>query len=92
MFVFVQLYGSPEKQQSMHDPRLNSALERFSEAKLMLQFLQTGRLSSLSQMAPCGDEEYLGAVLGFAQEMSRYALGRAAEVNQLFYANFRRYH
>jgi len=32
-------------------------------------------------MAPCGDEEYVGAVLGFAQELSRYALGRAAEVS-----------
>lgn len=47
----------------------------------MLQFLRQGRLSTLSEMAPCGDEEYVGAVLGFAQELSRYALGRAAEVS-----------
>lgn len=77
--ILANLFGEAGKTHSVHDMRLNSALERFSEAKLMLQFLRSGRLSTLSEMSPCGDEEYIGAVLGFAQELSRYALGRAAE-------------
>ena len=34
-------------------------------------------------MQPCNDDEYIGAALGFAQELARYALSRGCEVSVL---------
>ena len=46
---------------------------------MMQAFFKTGSLPPPSAFHPCSDEEYLGAVLGFAQELSRYVVGRACE-------------
>ena len=78
---------SDKKGASVRDNRISHAIERFSEAKLLLNFFQKGRLISLSDMSPCTDEEYIGATLGFAQELSRYAMGRASLVCFIAYSS-----
>lgn len=37
-------------------------------------------MASQAELRPCNDDEYIGAVLGFAQELARYVIGRAGEV------------
>lgn len=59
------------------DGSLANAIEKFTEVRLLRDFFSTGRLSSFAQMQPCRDEEYLGACLGFAQELAQYCVGRA---------------
>lgn len=45
---------------ALRDYKLSQAVEKFSEARLLVRFFQTGSLVPLSQMAPCTDEEYVG--------------------------------
>lgn len=59
--------------------RLSLAIEKFTETVLLLHFFSHGTLASHASVQPCNDEEYLGSVLGFAQELSRYVIGRACE-------------
>lgn len=59
--------------------RLTIAIEKFTEALLLLHFFKTGTLAPLSVVSPCNDEEYLSAALGFAQELTRYVVGRACD-------------
>jgi predicted translin family RNA/ssDNA-binding protein len=59
---------------------LGNAIQSFTETRMMQHFFETGALASPSTVgAFCNDEEYIGAALGFAQELSRYAVGRACE-------------
>lgn len=58
---------------------LANAIEKFTEIRMMQHFFQTGKLASPSALQPCNDEEYVGAALGFAQELSRYVVGRASD-------------
>lgn len=58
---------------------LANAIEKFTEIRMMQHFFQTGKLASPSALQPCNDEEYIGAALGFAQELSRYVVGRASD-------------
>jgi len=72
----LQLIGSdPTKREG----QLAQAIEKFTEVCMVQQFFATGRLASPSALQPCNDEEYIGAALGFAQELSRYVVGRASE-------------
>ena len=45
----------------------------------MQHFFENGSLAAPSVLQPCSDEEYLMAALGFAQQLSRYCVGRACE-------------
>ena len=45
-------------------------------------FFTSGLLVAPSELQPCNDEEYIGAALGFAQEIPRYVIGRATEVSR----------
>ena len=72
----LQLIGSDP---SKREGNLAQAIEKLTEICLMQQFFATGKLASPSTLQPCSDEEYIGAVLGFAQELSRYVVGRASE-------------
>jgi len=58
---------------------LSQAIEKFTEVCMVQQFFATGKLASPSTLQPCSDDEYIGAALGFAQELSRYVVGRASE-------------
>ncbi len=63
--------------------RLGSYLEQHCLALILLYFYQNGMLIPFSLCQPCGDEEYIGAVILFAQELSRYALNQACNVIKL---------
>lgn len=58
---------------------LGNAIQSFTETRMMQHFFDTGMLASPSTVSPANDDEYIGAALGFAQELSRYAVGRACE-------------
>ena len=78
-FHFIQvLSGSSDP--SAREGNIGFTLERFSESRLLYHFFTTGRVASKAEVSPCTDEEYVGAVLGFAQELARYAVGRGCEV------------
>lgn len=47
--------------------------------RLLHQFFLTGKLAKQSEFSFCNDEEYVGAVIGFCQELCRYAVNRACE-------------
>lgn len=59
--------------------RLSLAIEKFTETVLLLHFFSRGKLASHEAVQPCNDDEYLGSVLGFAQELGRYVIGRACD-------------
>lgn len=46
---------------------------------MLVEFFSTGKLASPSSISLCNDEEYIGASIGWAQELSRYALQRAID-------------
>lgn len=58
---------------------LSQSIQSFTETRMMQQFFESGTLSPPSTVQPCNDEEYLMASLGFAQQLSRYCVGRACE-------------
>ena len=58
---------------------LSSAIQSFTETRMMQYFFENGVLAAPSLLQPCSDEEYLMAALGFAQQLSRYCVGRACE-------------
>ena len=64
---------------SQREGRLSGTIEKFTEIRLMQNFFATGKLASFSALQPCNDDEYMGAALGFAQELARYVVGRASE-------------
>eukprot|EP01034_Spumella_vulgaris_P025994 gene25994-32511_t len=61
------------------EQKLSMLIERCVVPRMLHQFFVTGRVPSQSQMQPCNDDEYIGAVLSLAQEISRYVIGRACE-------------
>lgn len=65
--------------ESLREGRVSSVIEKFVEMKLYHQFFLTGRLAAPSSIGTCNDEEYLGATLGFSQELARYAVACAVE-------------
>eukprot|EP00930_Biecheleria_cincta_P009513 TRINITY_DN111279_c0_g1_i1.p1 TRINITY_DN111279_c0_g1~~TRINITY_DN111279_c0_g1_i1.p1 ORF type:complete len:455 (-),score=105.44 TRINITY_DN111279_c0_g1_i1:92-1456(-) len=58
---------------------LSQSIQSFTETRMMQNFFESGTLSPPSVLQPCNDEEYLMASLGFAQQLSRYCVGRACE-------------
>jgi hypothetical protein len=71
-------------QDQPRDFRFTGTIERYAEAKIFHYFFTNGVLAPPSAMKPCNDEEYIGAALGFAQELTRYVVGRATEVRSSF--------
>ena len=65
--------------ESLREGRVSSVIEKFVEMNLYHQFFLTGRLAAPSTIGLCNDEEYLGATLGFSQELARYAVACAVE-------------
>ena len=64
---------------SLREGRVSSSIEKFAEISLFHSFFLTGKLVGPSEIAVCNDDEYIGAILGFAQELSRYAVSCAIE-------------
>lgn len=66
--------------------RLNHAIERFTEVRLMKHFFENGTLCGPASLDNPDDEVFIGALLGFAQELSRYVVGRACDndVNSIY--------
>eukprot|EP00854_Cymbomonas_tetramitiformis_P003954 gene3954-4923_t len=74
-----EVLGSLGEDASQRKGNLSSAIEKFTETRLLQEFFLTGRLAPVSALQPCNDEEYLQACLGLAQELARYAVNRAVE-------------
>jgi len=66
--------------------RLNHAIERFTEVRLLKHFFENGTLCGPDLLDNPDDENFIGAMLGFAQELSRYVIGRACDndVNSIY--------
>lgn len=64
----------------LREGRLSQSIEKYLETHMLLYFFQNGNLPSKSQcLNCCSDEEYVGSILSFAQELSRYVINRACE-------------
>lgn len=59
--------------------RLSLGIESLTEVQMFLYFLSHGKLSPLSSLAPCDDDEYIGSTLNFAQQLVRYSSNCALE-------------
>lgn len=75
-----------EKLPIQRDSRWSQAIEKYVEAKIYYNFFISGELVGHSKVQPCNDEEYISALLGFAQELPRYVTGRAGEVMFPYYS------
>jgi predicted translin family RNA/ssDNA-binding protein len=77
--VVSQILVSVKQDETQREGRLSQAIEKFTEARLLQNFFLTGKLVSPSEAQPCNDDEYLGGVIGCAQELARYVIGKASE-------------
>ena len=66
--------------ESIREGRVSNVIEKFVEVRLLHSFFTTGRIAPPSTVGNCNDEEYIGATFGFAQEISRCAIGYAIQV------------
>ena len=58
-------------------PAVGHCLEAFATAACFWHFFAHGALAARASLASLQDSEYLQGAMGFAQELSRYAIGRA---------------
>lgn len=63
------------------ESRVSFIIEKLLIPRLLHQFFLTGKLAKQSEFTFCNDDEYVGAVIGFCQELCRYAVNRACEVS-----------
>lgn len=77
--VISQILVSVRQDETQREGRLGQAIEKFTEARLLQNFFLTGKLVSPTEVQPCNDDEYLGGVIGCAQELARYVIGKASE-------------
>eukprot|EP01038_Epipyxis_sp_PR26KG_P015882 gene15882-21532_t len=61
------------------ESKLSFTIERYCVTKMHYYFFTYGQLISQDMIGLCNDDEYLGGVLSFLQEISRYAINRACE-------------
>jgi hypothetical protein len=59
--------------------RLSLGIESLTEVQMFLYFLAHGKLSPLSTLCPCEDDEYIGSTLNFSQQLVRYCSNCALE-------------
>jgi hypothetical protein len=60
--------------------RVSHIIEKVCLPHLFHHFFTSGALMKKKDIEFCNDEEYLGAVIAFSQELARYAVTRAGEV------------
>ena len=77
--IINELLISTGGEPSQRSGQLSQAITTFTETRMMQHFFDTGALAPPSLLQPCDDDEYIGAALGFSQELARYAVGRACE-------------
>jgi len=77
--LLLKLLESIGNDSTLREEKVSFSIERLCVIILLYKFYTTGRLASQSELSICNDEEYIGSVLSFAQEISRYVLGRACE-------------
>jgi hypothetical protein len=66
------------------ESRLSFHFEKALLPKMMFYFYKVGMLLPQSIATPgFSDSEYLGAAIGFAGELARYAINRACEVGPI---------
>ena len=59
-FIYEQILDNTNGDPSHREGRLNTAIEKFSEARMLQHFFITGKLASPEIVAPCDDDEYIG--------------------------------
>lgn len=75
--IINELLISAGGEPSQRSGQLSQAITTFTETRMMQHFFSTGALAAPSLLQPCDDDEYMGAALGFSQELARYAKRRA---------------
>jgi hypothetical protein len=60
--------------------RLSLGIEGVTEVKMFYSFLTEGKLPPLASLAPCDDEEFIGATLNLSQQLVRFCSNCALEV------------
>jgi predicted translin family RNA/ssDNA-binding protein len=62
---------------SLREGNVSQCVEKMTGARLLYKFFESGKLAGMDEVQPCRDEEYIGAVLSFAMDISKYCVGRA---------------
>ncbi len=76
----MELINNISNDPCQRESRVSSIIEKVIVPRLLHQFFLTGNLAKLSEFPFSNDDEYVGAVIGFCQELCRYAVNRACEV------------
>lgn len=61
------------------ESRASNSIERALIPNLLFGFFSEGSIPTQRSFGHCNDDEYIGALTGFAQELHRYAVNRAIE-------------
>lgn len=77
--VLLQLVESINGDECARESKLGFLIEKSRATLLLHRFFQEGKIATQSSLQPCNDNEYIGAVLTFAQSLNQYALGVACE-------------
>jgi hypothetical protein len=59
---------------------VSNLVEKALVPNMLYHFYTVGTIPSLSSIQYCNDDEYIGALTGFARELCRYVVNRACEV------------
>ncbi|OQS05210.1 hypothetical protein THRCLA_02613 [Thraustotheca clavata] len=77
--VIEQLAPVIQAEQSLRHGSFSSAMEEYAEAQCFRHFLTAGTLVSLEQLNFVDRDEYLGGVVDFTGEVTRYAIVQATK-------------
>uniref|UniRef100_A0A7S3H6D8 Uncharacterized protein n=1 Tax=Spumella elongata TaxID=89044 RepID=A0A7S3H6D8_9STRA len=77
--TLLQLVESINGDECARESKLGFLIEKSRATLLLHHFFQEGKVATQSSLQPCNDNEYIGAVLSFAQSLNQYALGVACE-------------
>eukprot|EP01032_Pedospumella_encystans_P012231 gene12231-14163_t len=77
--TLLQLVESINGDECARESKLGFLIEKSRATLLLHRFFQEGKVATQSSLQPCNDNEYIGAVLSFAQSLNQYALGVACE-------------
>eukprot|EP01039_Chlorochromonas_danica_P000217 gene217-232_t len=69
------IHNDPYQRES----RVSHLIERSVVSGMLYHFYTQGSIPTRLAFANCTDDEYLGALTGFSQELSRYVINRACE-------------
>jgi len=72
-----QLLDMISNEPCMRERKLGGAIEKSRVCLVLKHFFLTGKVLSQNKLQPCNDNEYVGVLLQFAQDLNQYVIGRA---------------